>query len=94
MLSISYKQKIDESALSRLIFRICSCSITARLKQRFVMGSDHIAVDDDFLHIPARWNFVHHVEQHILDDTAQPPRSRTLLERTFCSSVKSIIGKD
>src|SRR2546422_2035838 len=85
--------KTDEPALSRLIFRICCCPLGASNQQWFIALRNHIAVDNDFLHIRARWDFVHYFEQYILDDTAQPSRSRALLQRAIGCRVKGVLGK-
>ncbi len=58
------------------------------------MGSNHIAVDNDFFHIRTRWDFVHHIEKDILNDTAQSSRPGALFQGPFSSRVKGIIGKD
>ena len=58
------------------------------------MCVDDIAVNDDFFHIGARWNFIHHVEKHIFDDAAQSSRACALFQRTFSSGVEGVGGED
>src|ERR1700694_2021391 len=75
--SIPYRQtkrklsiKTDESALCRLIFRICCSALTASYQQWFIVRGNYIRVDNDLFHVGARWDFVHHIQQDIFNDAA------------------------
>src|SRR5262245_7919715 len=37
---------------------------------------DHLAVDDALADVVARWQLVHHVEQHLFEDGPQTPGAR------------------
>src|SRR3954467_5115776 len=65
----------------------------ARHERRVHTRQHDVAVDETLGHILARGQLVHHVEQHLFHDRAQPARTRPPLDRLLRDRPQRVVGE-